>query len=138
MTLFDSICCSKHFLRTAVVWDDAKTGSPCFYTYSDICTTASNLANGLDEMVSSDSPIAIYGETCPAVLAAILAVMSLPMHHRRPPGGVVRGVAFLPVRPRGEVLMEEERLLCRCGVEIVLIEISALEVYISKSEATSI
>lgn len=129
--LYDCICCPEHYLRIALAWEDPDSGPPCFSTYQDVLSTSDHLASKLSEMVPSNSPIAIFGENCPEVLIAVLAVMTLPRTLKccchRMTGGVVRGVACLPVSPR-DLPRDHEVILCRCGVETILISLSALEV----------
>lgn len=123
MTLLECICCSRHHLRAAVVWEDPFSRLPCFFTYSDILTRAKEIARTLSSMVSSDSPVAIFGWNCPESLTALLAVLLLSACGDR-------GVAFLPVSVQA-VGRDQERLLTDCGVELVVIETSVLEVHIT-------
>ncbi len=98
-----------------MAWEDPSYGRTCFHTYSDLLAAAETLAKTLSAGVLPGSPVAIYGSSCPAVLAAILALMSLR--------GVTGGVACWPVRDD----LEEERVW-QCGVVMVLVEESLLEV----------
>lgn len=122
MSLVECICCPKHHLRTAVVWDELSANPVCFFTYSHILTEAETVAKVLSSKITSDAPIAVYGRNCPHILAAILAIMLLRTHEES-----VGGVACLPVN-LSEVPSEQERCLVRCGVELALVEISTLEV----------
>ena len=129
MSLLDCICCWRHCSRTALVWDDLVSGAPCFYTYSDLLTRATEVAETLCEMLPPDAvsigPIALYGRGCPEILVAILAVLSLRVSEDG-------GVAFMPLSPApfpGEAWREQEGLLVKCGVELVIVEISLLQVF---------
>lgn len=123
MSLFECICCPKHHLRTAIVWDDPFSGPPCFQTYSCILQTAKTIADFLSRHRGRD-PIAIYGHNCPPVLAAVLATLSLSHG--------VGGVACMSVNP-DEPCPDQASCLLRCGVELVLVELSVMEVCINRS-----
>lgn len=73
---------------------------------------------------STQAPVAIYGRICPDILVAILGVLASPLHNQRDVG-VVKGVAYLPVDPSSGV---NQWKLQEFGVELVVIEISVLEV----------
>lgn len=120
MSLLEFICCSRHRLRTAVAWDGLSQGLTCFQTYSDLLHVAETIASALSALPTPRRPIAIYGRNCPSVLAAVLAVMSLP--GETPQAG---GVACLDL---DEVSVEQERRLQACGVKVVLVEESAIDV----------
>lgn len=122
MSLLECICCPKHRLRTAVAWDDPSERQTCFHTYADLLHTAEALANALSALPTRHSPIAIYGRNCPSVLAAILAVMMLPMESPR--SGCV---ACFPLS-LDAISAEQERSLQQCGVRVVLVEQSVLQV----------
>lgn len=122
MSLLESICCPKHHLRTALVWDDPFTpGPPCFLTYSDLLKSSQTIALDLSSKITSGAPIALYGRSCPQVITAVLAVMSLQAP------GEKGGVACLPVN-LAEVAQEQGGCLRRCGVELILVELSGMEV----------
>lgn len=108
-----------------MIWDDPSYQHPCFFTYYHLLKNAEQISSKLTKMMllsPSDNPIAVYGRKCPEVITAILAVMSVTRRNK------VRGVAFLPVNL--EAIPEEQiRSLGRCGVELVVIEISVLKVY---------
>lgn len=72
--------------------------------------------------------MAIYGRSCSEILAAILAVLSLKIRDHV-------GVACLPVSLT-EVAGDQERLLVRCGVELVLVEMLQLEVRLRTARVT--
>jgi acyl-CoA synthetase (AMP-forming)/AMP-acid ligase II len=109
-----------------MVWDDTAHLQTCFHTYSDLLCVAETVARALSALPGPTlrSPVAIYGKNCPSVLTAILAVMSL---RAEPPQQGARGVACLPVDPDG-VSGEQGRNLWDCGVQIALVEESAVEV----------
>ena len=126
MSLTDCICCPKHHQRIAVAWADPLTGSPCFHTYSDLLKAADELTRAISGLVSSPpAPVAVYGSNCPHVLAAILALMSLPAVDLEVGGA--GGVALLPLSS-SQLASEQEKVLTWCGVGLVLVEISSLEV----------
>lgn len=128
MTLLESVCCHRHHLRTALVWDDVSFGTPCLHTYSDLLANGEQIAAHLSTLALSTAPIAVYSRnSCPCVVMAILGIMSLSPPQPPDDGCGVRGVAYVPVN-LGDGPEEQERTLRRCGVELVLIEISVMEV----------
>ena len=125
MSLLDCICCNKHGYRTAVVSDDLGSRSPCFLTYSELMLRAQVVAKVLSHhqgLISSPhAPVATYGRACPEILVAILGILASPLHNQQ-----CVGVAYLPVYPCSS--KDEWKRLLECGVEIVVIEISVMQV----------
>ena len=138
MSLLECICCALHGQRTAVAWEDASTGNSgrrrrrwratCYHTYSDLFGRARTLADALSDGRAADSPaVGIYGRSCPSILVAFLAVL---MMAPRPPSGespVRRGVACMPLAAEQRPA-EQERSLQRCGVRLILVEESVIDV----------
>ena len=103
------------------MWDDPFSGPPCFQTYAHVLQTAETIADCLSRHRMRDGhPIAIFGHNCPPVLAAVLATLSLPSHD-------VGGVACVPMNP-DDPSTDQASCLQRCGVELVLVELSVMEV----------
>lgn len=114
------------------MWDDLDS-SPCFLTYSELMWRVQLLTGALSGHLcrtsSPHAPVAVYGTICPGILVAILGILSCRLQHQqRELGvGVVKGVAYLPVDMSWPA-PEQYRRLLECGVELFIIEISAMEV----------
>ena len=108
-----------------MVWDDL-VHCPSFFTYSELMWQVQAVAKVLSHHQSLTSspgaPVSVYGKTCPEVLVAILGVLASPLLNPQE----CECVAYLPVDPSSKVRQWEE--LKECGVELVVIETSVLEV----------
>ena len=129
MSLLDCICCSKHKLRTAVIWDTHTDVIVCSLTYSELISNAYEISTYLQQNVQypaenhiglKSNPICIYGSNCPEVLSALLGIMALPG-------------SFMPI-DLAQPSAQKEHLLRKCGVGLVIVQLSLLQVYMSMCE----
>lgn len=113
------------------MWDDLGAPFPIFFTYSELIWRVQLVAEALSNLLSPTSsphaPVAVYGSICPEILVAILGILSCPLRHQGDGVDVVEGVAYLPVDTSSGA--EQWKRMMECGVELVVIEISFLEIF---------
>ncbi len=77
MSLLDCICCSRHSHHVAAYWDPCSGACLSTVTYSELQENSRQLAAILREHSVSNN-VGLYGECCPKVIAALIAVMAIP------------------------------------------------------------
>ncbi len=78
MSLLDCICCRSHGHSVAACWDPCSGELQSMVTYSELQEKALQLATILRDHHSACGNVGLYGECCPEVIAALIAVMAIP------------------------------------------------------------
>ena len=114
MSLLDCICCRRHGHSVAACWDPCSGELLSMVTYSELQEKALQLATILRNHHSACGNVGLYGECCPEVIAALIAVMAIP-------GAYVPLSIHQPLKQRVEFLRKN-------GIDIILVQESVLEV----------
>ena len=128
MSLLECICCRRHRLRTAVIWDDLES-LPSVQTYSFLLQRACEVACYLRRILTESKNhghagghawgervprIGIYGSCSPEVISGLLGILAIPG-------------AYVPVDVSQPVAVQRE-LVRKASIALLLVHHSSLEV----------